>query len=350
MSNGNGIKGVGGFGTYTLINSALQFLTGFYRRSDNEKQQKLKDDFERELVELKETFEAEKAAREFDINRAKLELARKYKAIENQDKQRMKDKLPELTKFIKEDCPIAPGMLNTLLTMADASLAGEAEGKMAPLNVLLLIPHKNIDRDQIALHLQDVVPQLGSARFLDYTYKPACGNSALLNLNVVMRDMPTLVVSPRYVKDEKKTYYSAALWDSNSTKHPYIKPLFATDFDHEQLRTSEQQKKMCEQVVFATTMIVGCARDSYMLMANGLPPTLPALLKSNEWEEMQQRLLAPGNEAIARFVSDEYKCNVSSLLSQGCVEDEGRDYINQLTGEAKKAAATLSSIIGPIKS
>ena len=78
----NGISGVGGFGTYTITNSALQFILGIGKRKDNEIQQLEKENFEQELIRAKEEFSDEMEAEKLALTRAKMKVARQYKAIE----------------------------------------------------------------------------------------------------------------------------------------------------------------------------------------------------------------------------------------------------------------------------
>lgn len=208
----------------------------------------------------------------------------------------------------------------------------------------MLLPHPDIDKDKVNDSLELMLEQLGAVKFINWAYKPASGNGLLLNLNVIMRDVPTLVISPRYIVADKKIYLSAALWDSNSERHPYIRPLFAMDFDHKLLRNPDGQKKLSNQLVYAATMITGCARDSYMLMTHGLPPTLPTLIKNNKW--LCKGFTSPECTDITRFVLNEYRSNLTSLLAQKPVEEEAQQSIALLANEA---SAALTTIMKPLK-
>lgn len=340
----NGISGVGGFGTYTIANSALQYVLGIGKRKDNEAQQLEKENFEKELIRAKEEFSDELEAEKLALTRAKMKVARQYKAIEAKDRMELTQKRPQLVKFLKEDCPIRPDMLKTLSDLADESVQIESQGGIAKLNVIMLLPHSDIDKDNVNDSLEMIVEQLGSVKFINWTYKPASGNGSLLNLNVIMRDVPTLVISPRYIAVDKNIYLSAALWDSNSQRHPYIRPLFSMDFDHKLLREPEYQKRLSNQLVYAATMISGCARDSYMLMTHGLPPTLPSLIKNNQW--LRVGFTSPESAEITRFVLNEYKSNLTSLLVQKPKDDEAQQSIALL---AHEALAALYTIMKPLK-
>lgn len=340
----NGISGVGGFGTYTIVNSALQYVLGIGKRKDNEAQQVEKENFEKELIRAKEEFSDEMEAEKLALMRAKMQVARQYKAIEAKDRMELTQKRPQLVKFLKEDCPIKPDMLKALSDLADESVRIELEGGIAKLNVIMLLPHSDVEKDKVNDSLELMIEQLGAVRFINWAYKPATGNGSLLNLNVLMRDVPTLVISPRYIAADKKIYLSAALWDSNSERPPYIRPLFSMDFDHKLLREPEHQKRLSNQLVYAATMIAGCARDSYMLMTHGLPPTLPTLIKNNEW--LRVGFTSPECADITRFVVNEYKNNLTLLLAQRPKEDDERQSIAILANEA---SAALSTIIKPLK-
>lgn len=340
----NGISGVGGFGTYTIANSALQYVLGIGKRKDNDEQQRIKENFEEQLLQAKEEFSDEMEAEKLALTKAKMQVARQYKAIEAKDRMELSQKRPQLVKFLKEDCPIKPDMLKALTDLADESVQIESEGGIAKLNVIMLLPHPDIDKDKVNDSLELMLEQLGAVKFINWAYKPASGNGLLLNLNVIMRDVPTLVISPRYIVADKKIYLSAALWDSNSERHPYIRPLFAMDFDHKLLRNPDGQKKLSNQLVYAATMITGCARDSYMLMTHGLPPTLPTLIKNNKW--LCKGFTSPECADITRFVLNEYRSNLTSLLAQKPVEEEAQQSIALLANEA---SAALTTIMKPLK-
>lgn len=340
----NGISGVGGFGTYTIVNSALQYILGIGKRKDDVEQQYIKENFEIQLLKAKEEFSDEMEAEKLALTRAKMQVARQYKAIEAKDKMELSQKRQQLLKFLKEDCPIRPDMLMALTSLANESVKAEVEGELAKLNVLLLMSHSDLDKDFINDSIEIMVSQLGGVNFINWANKPASGNGSLLNLNVIMRDIPTLVISPRYNPADKKIYFSAALWDSNSTRHPYIRPLFSMDFDHKLLREPNQQKRISNQLVYTATMITGCARDSYMLMTHGLPPTLPTLIKNNEW--LRSGFISPECADITLFVLSEYKSNLVSLLAQKTTEKDAQDSIELL---AKEASAALTTILKPLK-
>lgn len=113
-------------------------------------------------------------------------------------------------------------MLRTLSDFADGSVRIETEGGIANSNVIMLLPHSDIDKDKVNDSLEMMIEQLSAVTFISWVDKPASGNGSFLNINVIMCDVPTLVISPRYIASDKKSYLSAALWDSNS----YIRPLF----------------------------------------------------------------------------------------------------------------------------
>lgn len=342
----NGISGVGGFGTYTIFNSALQYLLGIGRRNNAEEQQRLNENFELQLAKAKEEFSDEMEAQKMALTRAKMQLARQYKAIETQDRLALSQKRPQLLKYLREDLPIDPSMLKRLTQVAEESKEMEANGLIAPLNVLLLYPIREVGQSFVNESLNEYYSKFGSITLLDWTNRQAAGNSSLYNLNVIMRDMPTLVLSPRYVEDERKIYFSAALWDSDSERHPYIRPLFAMDFDHKLLvgengKLSLPGRKMLdEKLLFATTIVSGCARDSYMLMTHGLPPTLPDVIKSDDW--MQGKLLEADSEEIASFLLNEYQSNVIALNSSA---KENCTSLKELVQIADSSLASIKSIV-----
>lgn len=343
----NGISGVGGFGTYTIFNSALQFLLGIGRRNSADEQQRINENFELQMAQAKEEFSDEMEAKKIALTRAKMQLARQYKAIETQDRLSLSQKRPQLVKYLKEDLPIDPSMLRRLTQVAEESKELEAKGLIAPINVLMLYPIRELGQSFVNESLKDYYKQFGAVNLLDWTNKQASGNSPLYNLNVIMRDMPTLVLSPRYIEDEGKVYFSAALWDSDSERHPYIRPLFSMDFDHKLLigeggkLSIEGRKKLDEKLLFASLIVTGCARDSYMLMTHGLPPTLPSVIESNTW--IKDKLLLPESNEVASFLLNEYRSNVLALKAQN--ETDGDDSIKELSLLAEKSLSSIQNIV-----
>lgn len=343
----NGISGVGGFGTYTIFNSALQFLLGIGRRNSADEQQRINEIFELQMAQAKEEFSDEMEAKKIALTRAKMQLARQYKAIETKDRLALSQKRPQLIKYLREDLPIDPSMLKRLTQLADESKDMEARGFIAPINVLMLYPLREVGQSVINDSLKDYYGQMGCMTLRDWTIRQAGGNTTLYNLNVIMRDMPTLVLSPRYIEDEKKIYFSAALWDSDSERHPYIRPLFSMDFDHKLLFDEdgkfsvEGRKKLDERILFASAVVSGCARDSYMLMTHGLPPTLPSILNNDSW--LKGKLLQPESRDIASFVLNEYRSNLLALESQS--ENKDDESIKELSMIASKSIESIEKLI-----
>lgn len=343
----NGISGVGGFGTYTIFNSALQFLLGIGRRNSADEQQRINENFELQMAQAKEEFSDEMEAKKIALTRAKMQLARQYKAVETQDRLSLSQKRPQLVKYLKEDLPIDPSMLKRLTQVAEESKELEAKGLIAPINVLMLYPIRELGQSFVNESLKEYYNQFGAINLLDWSNKQASGNSHLYNLNVIMRDMPTLVLSPRYIEDERKVYFSAALWDSDSERHPYIRPLFSMDFDHKLLSGADGKlsvdgrKKLDEKLLFASIIVSGCARDSYMLMTHGLPPTLPSIIEADSW--IKDKLLLPESKDVATFLLNEYQSNVLALKSQN--KTDGDDSIMELSLLAEKSLSSIENIV-----
>lgn len=336
----NGLPSVGGFATYTVVNSVLQFLMGKGRRKDKDEQNNLKEEFELKLIEAKEAFQDKTEVAKSAMTRAKMRLIRQYKLVEQEDRLELSRKRPQLVKFIKEDFPIDPSMINSLLLVAEKSRMIEKVGEVAPLNILLLQAHPHVKHTMINDMVELMTRPLGAVQYLPWAYKTATGNGMLLNLNVIMQDIPTLVISPRYMEDDKKLYFSAALWDSNADRHPYIRSLFSVDFDHKRLIDPTKQKELSNKIIFAATVIAGCARDSYVLMNYGLPPTFPKLIKHNSW--LREGLLSGECKEITQFVFNEYRSNLKNLLVQaGKAKGEGKEDIEFLAKEAQLALTTL---------
>lgn len=308
-----------GFGTYTIFNSSVQYLLGIGRRDTIEEQQEINNNFELELLKAKEEFNNEMEAAKLAMTRAKCKIARHYKAIETQDRLSLNQKRPQLIKFLKEDLPLDPSLLNSLSIQAEKSKDLEGKGAVSPLNVVLLMPIRELDKETINTYVEENFEKIGDLKLLPWTIRLASGNASLFNLNVLMRDIPTLVISPRYIESDRRVYFSAALWNSNSENSPYIRPLFDIDFDHKLLFdkdgkfSKDGQIILNEKIAIAASIVAGCARDTFMLMNYGKIPTLLSLLDSNN--EVRDKLFSTDFTSVRQFVLNEYTNCLKSLES-----------------------------------
>lgn len=340
-----------GFGTYTIFNSSIQYLLGIGRRDTVEEQHEINNNFELELLKAKEEFNNEMEATKLAMTRAKCKIARRYKAIETKDRLSLNQKRPQLIKFLKEDLPLDPSLLNSLGICAEKSKELEEKGAIAPLNVVLLMPIRELDKETINSYVEENFEKIGDIKLLPWTIRLASGNASLFNMNVLMRDIPTLVISPRYIESDCKVYFSAALWNSNSENSPYIRPIFEIDFDHKLLFdkdgkfSKDGQRNLGEKIAIAASIVAGCARDTFMLMNYGKTPTLPKLLFSNT--EFCKQLFTSDFTPVRNFVLNEYTNCLKSLDS--IVSGTANDEVDVIRNIASNSLTTIQSKVLQLK-
>lgn len=341
----------GGFGLYSLINSAVMFASGIAQRGDKARQDEEAKKFKEQLDKAKEQFQDEKDAREYAFMRAKMQLGRELRLIEAHDRQELATKRPQVVKMLNEHLPLDPTLLEALMLKEEEYKEQVKKGGIAPLNILLLHAHTGVNPDKVdEATARMLSPLAGSVNVIEqWVHKDArgiaTGNGALFNLNVIMGNLPMLVVSPRYVADDKRVEFSAAMWDAAADRHPLIRPLFSMDFDAALLRQPEGQKRLQNKLVFASTVIGGCARDAFMLMNYGLRPVFPTLVKHNKW--LLGALKTPEGLAVRRFMLREYRTNLTALIGQAQQAEEERARL--LLPLVREAYSALKTVILPYK-
>lgn len=309
----------GCFSPYMLISSTLQTVFGFEKRSDLEKQADINKEHQRVLLEAKEKFQDEQKAQEYANLRAKMAVQRRYRAEEKYDQTVLQHRTSELKKYFSDCLPIDQKVIPLLL---DAAKEYKTLGYNAqcPLNVVLLHTRQNalkyneifdeLDRNQIAL---------GNLVYRRWCDKDIARNSAILNLHAVMSNIPTLVISPYF--QGGAFHFTASMWEAQSDSKPMIRPMFSIPCPNDYIApgqkfTEEGRKAIQKQMTLISTIVSGCARDSYMLMTQGCTPTLPAFLKNNQ--EVLESLLQPENKELCTFMVNEYNSMQNLLLSSEC--------------------------------
>ena len=107
--------------------------------------------------------------------------------------------------------------------------------------------------------------------------------------------------------------------------------------------TAEGKKKIQERITLISTILSGCARDTYMLMTQGQTPTLPTFLKNNPM--ILKSLLGEENKELCAFMLNEYK-SMNELLDKADCPSHllTKEEVKQLAIEAKKASGELQSL------
>lgn len=341
-------QGFGGcFSPYMLISSTMQTVLGFDKRSDQEIQLDLTQRHQLELRKAKEEFQDELEAKKMADMRAKMAIARKYRSEEKFEQTVLQHKTDELREFFMKYLPIKKKCISILL---DEALQYKEAGYDAscPLNVVLLHARQNeLDYEDICNTLDRTVLFLGNIVYQRWCDKDVAHNAAILNLHAIMGNIPTLVISPFF--QEGVLHINTALWEAQSEMKPLIRPLFSFEcpkdyFGLGQRLTSEGKIAIQKQLSFVSTIVSGCARDSYMLMTQGLTPTLPLFLKNNP--KVLVELTRPENRQVREFMLNEYSA-VKSLLGEAECTSKllSKDEMGALADEAAKAERKLLALI-----
>lgn len=309
----------GCFSPYMLICSTMQTIFGIEKRSDLERQSDINQEFQRELSAARALFQEEQKAQEYANLRAKMVVQRKYRAEEKFDQTVLQHRTEELKTFFMRNLPISQVAIPLLLDSAKKykSLGYNAE---CPINVVLLHTREDaLKYDEIFDELDKTQKDLGNLIYRRWCDKDVARNAAIFNLHAIMSNIPTLVISPYF--QGGLIHYTASFWEAQSEAKPMIRPLFSIKCPDEYIApkrkfTVEGRNAIQNQMTLISTIISGCARDSYMLMSQGLPPTLPQYLKKNP--DIVESLLLPENKEICSFMLNEYKTMQNILETSEC--------------------------------
>ena len=303
------------FSPYMLITSALQTVFGFDRRSEQDKQADISQKFQIELRNAKEDFQDELEAEKIASTRAKMAVARKYRAEEKFAQSVLQHRTEELKAFFIKSLPIQQQAIPILLDIAQNYK--QQEYSNCPLNVVLLhTKQASLNYNDICNDLDRNGQFIGNIEYRRWCDKDIAHNSAILNLHAIMGNIPTLVISPNF--QGGAIHFTASMWDAQSDVKPLIRPLFSIPCPTNYLAspqsfTDEGKKAIEGRMTLISTIVSGCARDSYMLMTQGRTPTLPQLLQNNE--TILNNLLKDENKEICSFMVKEYK-TMSQLLEK----------------------------------
>ena len=324
------------------ISSTLQTVFGIQRRNEMERSaeenQRLADDMRlaRDLVDKE--LEDMKALE----LQAKMIVARKYRAEEKFEANKLNEMASEVKLYFNKFLPIDSSMLPVILDTA-AEYKARGYDSQCPLNVVLLHTGQNIvSYESINNRLEKVGIELGNVVFRRWCNKNVGRNGAILNLNYVMSNIPTLVISP--CMQGGVIHFTVSLWEAQSGQKPLIRPLFSLEFNKEELKAQTGKTQIEDYIVFASTVITGCVRDSYMLMSLGRKPSFPVFLEKHD--DIKTLLSLPKYRDVKQFVVDEYAAAVKCLGTDGCksgllTEAE----MSTLTSMASKALTKISASI-----
>lgn len=334
------------FSPYMLISSTLQSVFSYDRRKDKEKQADISQQHQLELRKAREEFQDELEAQKIADMRAKMAVARRYRAEEKFDQTVLQHRTEELKMYFMRCLPIKQQAIPIMLE--DAKKYKElGYDSTCPLNVVLLHTKQAIlSYDDIFNELDKSQVQLGNLKYRRWCDKDVAHNSAILNLHAIMSNIPTLVISPYF--QGGSIHYTASMWEAQSEAKPMIRPLFSYQCPMEYLlpgqKFSEEGKKAIQaQMALVSTIVSGCARDSYMLMTQGSIPTLPNFLKNNP--HVLNSLLKQENSQLCSFMLNEYN-TMNDLLDKSDCQSHllSKEDMKRLANVAAEATKELQCL------
>lgn len=336
----------GCFSPYMLISSTLQSVFGYDRRKEQDKQADIAQQHQLELRKAREEFQDELEAKKVADMRAKMAVARRYRAEERFDQTVLQHRTEELKTYFVRCLPIKQQAIPIMLEAARKYKTLGYDSN-CPLNVVLLhTKQAALNYDDIFNELDRTRDKIGNIEYRRWCDKDIARNSAILNLHAIMSNIPTLVISPYF--QGGYIHYTASMWEAQSDTKPMIRPLFSIPCPMEYLLpnhkfTEEGQKAIQGQIALISTVISGCARDSYMLMTQGRTPTLPSFLKNNP--HLLGNLLKEENKQLCSFMLNEYKTMNELLSTTNCPSHLlSQDEIRRLAITAGEASKELQCI------
>lgn len=304
------------FSPYMLISSTLQTVFSKERREIQDETIRLNEEFQLAMRDAKEEFQDALEGSKQEIMRKKLEISKTYRAKEKFKSLELKHASIELKTFFERCLPIDTNAVPVLEDVAKIYMS-KGYSVDCPINVILLHTlQAAINYNEIGDALEKTQPELGNIVYQRWCNKDVAHNSAILNLHAIMANIPTLVISPYF--QGGKIHFNAAMWEAQADTKPLIRPLFSINCNTKYLKTPEGKNDMQKKLFYISTIISGCARDSYMLFSLGLSPTLPKYLQKRENTPLLQFLEQKENENIKEFMLAEYTSAAKLLSTNYC--------------------------------
>jgi len=326
-----------GFGSYMLVNAVAQTLMGYKRRYDQDKAADASECFQEELANAKREFQSELEAMKVADMRRKMQVAREYRLVEKFESSKLKELMGELKTLLDREFPLKDESIPIIIDAIE-EYRKLGYGVQVPLNVILLhtLEKAGIDYDEVVTSLDTYGDKLGNIKYRRWCDKDVARNAALFNLHAILGNIPTVVISPYFWGN--KVHFTAAMWDAQCESEPMIRPLFSIDCNFVQLKTAEGRENFQKKLIMVSTVISGCARDSYALLAHGLTPTFPKLLQADK--ELREQLLEKENKTVLDFVIMEYQGTTQSLAklesaSRAFTDDDRRILMTQAENALK---------------
>lgn len=327
----------GCFSPYMVISSALQFVFGKERRDEQERSNLKNQEFQEWMTKQKNDFEDELNELKIQWMQEKLQFQKTARAEQKYASKELGYKTEEVKLFFQKYLPIESKCLPILNNIAK-QYRKDGYTPMCPLNVILLHSLQDkIDYNVINNNIEQSQKSIGNFVVQRWCRKDVAHNSAILNLHAVMENIPTLVISPFHYGD--KLHFNVAMWEAQADTKPLVRPAFSVDCNLDILKTSEGKAEIQKKIGFISTVLSGCARDSYMLFSFGMEPAFPSFLKNEENHELLEYLKKDECEEIRQFILREYASASKLLLDMDTNDTEA---MALLANQADKALVALS--------
>lgn len=307
----------GCFSPYMFISSITQGIFADDRRSLQELMAQDNMEFQKKLNDRHVKSDKEIMNLRRQWMQEKLVAMRRTRAEQNFALHQLKLDSKEIEVFFKSYLPISPNTINTLMHTAEAYKKLGYSQSQCPLNVLVLhTKHSELNKFvDIYDYLDGLQNQIKNVSFPRWCEKNAEQNVAILNLHAVMKNIPTVVISPYYQESQDSILFTVAMWDAQSDVKPLIVPIFSMPcYGAFSTGGTDKKKDLLNNISMVSALLSGCARDIYALYAFGAQPTLPSVLESNT--ELVALLQHPDMSELRKVLYDEYDVAVKAFSTQ----------------------------------
>lgn len=312
------IEGFGGcFSPYMFISSITQGIFADDRRSLQEKAFLDNVEFEQQLNERHVQSDVEMIGLRRKWMQERLSTMRKTRAEQLFATNQLNLETKEIEAFFRNYLPISPNSITTVFDTANEYRRKNYSLKDCPLNILLLhTKHSEMNKFiTVYDYLDGLQDQIQNVRFPRWCEKNAEHNTAILNIHTIMRNIPTVVISPYFQESTNQIFFTIAMWEAQADVRPLIVPFISINCELASITNDiEKKKELLSKISMTSAIISGCARDIYMLYAFGVKPTLPYLLENNS--DLYSFLLCEEMNELRIMVLNEYDSAVKALSSQ----------------------------------
>ena len=300
------------FSSYMVVSAIAQTIMGFERRERQEKAADANERFQIEMQKLKNDHHQKLEEMKVQAMRNKMSIDRRYRLEEKFESKKLNELTTELKALLEREFPLKEDSIPMIIDTIE-EYRNLDYGPRVPLNVILLhaLGNVGVDYHEIIDSLDKFGEKLGNVKFRRWCDKDVSRNAAIYNLHAVLSNIPTLIISPYLWKN--KVYFTVAMWDAQCETKPLIRQVFSIDFKFESLFTSDGRKVFQKKMELISMAISVCARDSYSLLAHGLPPILPKIIKEDN--TFRDELLAEENKYLLEFVLSEYRETQHTLMN-----------------------------------